>query len=285
MYKLTLKNEDDLTLDFNQVGGAFTITQIDGLSPAKATINTSPAALLDGEKFNSSKVNMRIINMAFAIETEAEKNRLWIYQVVRVKRPITLYYKSDLLDVFIEGYVQSCDISHFSRKQVATVSIVCPAPYFKSAQEVINELTSLISTFHFPFASTEEPELVMGYIDALTDVVIENLGAVECGLTFELYARDAISNPKIYNYDTNEFILLNFDMRAGDLITINTERGHKSVSLLRDGQNVNLFNCFDKDSTWLTLAPRGSVFVYEVGTGVISNLTVTIKHYNLFEGV
>lgn len=285
MYKLTLQNQDSKQLVFNQIGGPFTITQIEGLSPADATINTSQAALLDGEKFNSSKVNMRTINLAFAIETDAAANRLEVYSVIQVKKPITLYYQSDLLDVFIEGYVASCHISHFSKKQIATVSILCPFPYFKSAQQVVNELSAIQSMFHFPFASTEEPELVMGYIDPLTNVTIENVGAVECGLTFQLYARNAITNPKIYNYQTGEFIGLNISMQAGDLITIVTERGNKSVTLLRDGNTTNIFNSLMKNSTWLMVEPGGSVFVYEAETGLITNLLVSISHYDLYEGV
>ena len=110
MYELTLQNKNGKQLVFNQLGGPFTITEITGLSPASATINTSQAALLDGEKYNSSKVNMRIINMAFAIETNAEENRIKAYSVIQPKKPITMFYKSSLLDVFIEGYVESFDI-------------------------------------------------------------------------------------------------------------------------------------------------------------------------------
>lgn len=284
MYNLTLKNNNK-ELEFNKAGGPFTIKKIDGLSPAKATINTNKIALLDGEKYNSSKVNMRQMIIAFSIDTEAEKNRLLVYSVVRVSHSIEILYKSDLLDVFIEGHVESCSISHFAKKQIVTVSILCEFPYFKSAQEMINDLTSLVSLFHFPFASTATPELVMGYIDPMTSVVISNDGAVETGLIFELYARNTISDPKIYNYQTNEFMKLNFTMQAGDLITINTERGEKSVTLLREGVEQNIFNYWDKDNTWLMLHPEGSAFVYEISSGLISNLLVRIKHRNLYEGV
>ena len=56
MYKLILQNEDGLQLEFNNLGGSYNITNITGLSPAKATINTNQAALIDGAIFNSAKV-------------------------------------------------------------------------------------------------------------------------------------------------------------------------------------------------------------------------------------
>ena len=285
MYKLTLQNENGKQLVFNQLGGPFTITEITGLSPANATINTSQAGLLDGEKFNSSKVNMRSINLAFAIEKDAEANRIQAYSVIQTKKPITIYYQSSLLNVFIEGYVESFEISHFAQKQIGTVSILCPFPYFKGAQQVINELSATQDAFHFPFASTEEPELLFGYVDPTTNATIINSGAVECGLTFELYAAASISNPKIYNYQTGDFMELDIDMEAGDLITITTGKGNKTITLLREGEITNIFNSLAKGSTWLTLETGGSIFVYEVSSGSIANLFITILHYDLYEGV
>ena len=40
-----------------------------------------------------------------------------------------------------------------------------------------------------------------------------------------------------------------------------------------------------KDSTWLQLAPDGSVYVFTVDEGLASNLHIEIKHFDLYEGV
>lgn len=418
MYNLTLENDNGLQLEFNQVGGPYTIVQIEGLDPADATINTNTTALLDGATFNSSKVQMRTLNIAFVIEQNVEANRLAMYKVIQPKKPITIYYKSDLMDVFINGYVESLKVGHFDQKQTVTTSIICPFPYWKNAQEVINELSAIISMFHFPFASeggknllqtteasqsvgginftvnadgsinangtandytwsayvtqsltlppgnyilsgcpsggssttyrlqaftgspsaptltvndygegasftltdqstvlvrmlvkgtvdnltfypmvryatidddTWQPydfgEIVFGAIDYTTNAIIDNNGTVDTGLTFELYARGTIVNPKIFNYITQEFIGINFTFQAGDLVTINTQKGQKSITLLRGGIESNLFNSVMKNVTWLQLPSGGAAFVYTVESGLISNLSVTIKHYDLFEGV
>lgn len=284
MYELILENAAGDQLNFAQ-NSAFTVTDIEGLNPPDATINTSEIALIDGAKYNSAKLNMRTINIAFAIEYQAAQNRIAVYKVLKSKQYIKLYYNGQYRQVFIEGYIQSIDISYFAMKQIVTVTILCPSPYFREAQEIVNELLNIISSFHFPFASPANPSIVFGYISNDVGISIENDGDVDCGMIIELYARDAISNPKIFNYVTQDFFGLNYSMQLADLITIDTRQGQKSVTLLRGGVETNIFNYIMEDSTWLQLSANGDTFVYEVGTGATGDLAITFKHYNLYEGV
>lgn len=431
MFNMIFENKDGKQLTFG-AGSPYTIKEFQGLNPPKATINTNTTATLDGGKFNSSKLDMRNINVAFAIEEDAEKNRLAVYSVIQSKMPLRIYYKSDYLDVFIDGYVEEMDISYFAMKNIVTVNVLCPFPYLKGAQEIINELAAVRPKFHFPFYSAQSknvipfpyhrpsgyttngatftydnegvitvnkvagnatayfgvfstalypnaekflapstsyilsieledasdtscyvstqtgdiaalrhkatgkyevsfttPEtidslsvglyyiaaatetnakvklmirsaniesdtwqpptynekFIMGEVDTLASVSIPNDGSVVTGLTFELYAKNAVSNPKIIDYLTAEYMEININMQMGDLIIITTEQGNKTVTLLRDGVRTNIFNLLSKNSTWLQLDIGGGVYVYEVGTGTTIDLDVTIKHYDLYEGV
>lgn len=284
MFSLILenKNGDQLTFGMNS---PFTVSDISGLNPPDATINTSEVSLLDGAKYNSGKINMRQINIAFAIEYNAAANRIAVYKVLKSKQWIRLYYTGDQRDVYVDGYIQSIDISYFEMKQIVTCSILCPYPYLQQAQQIVDELKNIINSFHFPFSSTETPQIVFGYFSNDVGVTIENDGDVECGMIIELYARSAITNPKIFNYITQEYIGLNYSMQSADLITIDTRKGQKTVTLLRGGVQTNLFNYVMKGSTWLQLESQGSTFVYEVGSGSLGDLQVTFTHSNLFEGV
>ena len=284
MYELILENAAGDQLNFMQ-NSAFTVTEIQGLNPPAATINTSQVALMDGAKFNNSKLQMRTINIAFAIEVQAAKNRIEVYKVLKSKQYIKLMYKSQYRNVYIEGYISCIDISYGDMKQIVTCSILCPSPYLKGAQEVVNELKNIINAFHFPFASTASPELVFSHINNDIGITIENDGDVDCGMIIELYAYAALSNPKIFNYITRDFIGLTYDLQTADLITIDTRQGHKSVTLLRNAVETNLFNYVMPGSTWLQLDANGSTFVYEVGTGEAEELFVTFKHNDLYEGV
>lgn len=285
MYNFVLENAKGDRLNFNQLGGAFTITAIEGLNPPNATINTSEMALIDGAKFNSAKAEMRVLRVAFAIEVAAAENRLAVYRVLKPKQPVRAYYTSDTRDVYIDGYVQSVDVAHFDMKQVATVSILCPAPYFRAAQEVVNEMSQTVNQFHFPFSSPETPEILFGYVDSTISVEVANGGDVATGVIFELYAYAPITNPKIFDYVTKEYLGLNVAMQAGDLITVDTRQGHKTVTLLRNGAETNIFNSLMKGSSWLQLDFGSSIYTYEVATGSAASLNIQIRHFDAFEGV
>lgn len=285
MYKLTIENQAGNSLEFNQLGGVFTISEIDGLNPPDATINTSQIAMLDGEKFNSAKVGMRTLDIAFAIERDAERNRIAVFNVLKVKRPVTVYYVSEMRDVYIEGYVKSIDIGYFDQKQLCTVTILCPYPYWLAAQNIVNELSQIIGMFHFPFSSTVAPQLVFGYIDPVTSVYIENAGDLETGLIFQLYARAQVVNPKIYDYATQQYIGIDYTLQAADLVTINTNAGKKTITLLRDGVTYNIFNALMKNSTWLQLPANGGTYTFMVESGAATDLNVTINHNTIYEGV
>ncbi len=284
MFELILENKTGDQINFAQ-NSAFTITEIQGLNPPSATINTSQIALMDGAKFNSSKLNMRTINVAFAIEYAAAQNRIEVFKVLKSKQWIKLTYNGQYRQVWIEGYIGSIDISYFEMKQIVTCSILCPAPYFKGAQTIVNELQNIISAFHFPFSSTADPQIVFSYYSEDIGIEIENDGDVECGMVIELYARGAISDPTVYNYITQEFFGLDFDMEEADLITIDTRQGQKTVTLLRDGEESNLFYAVVQNSTWLQLPVNGGTFVFEVGSGSTADLSITFYHDNLYEGV
>jgi hypothetical protein len=285
MFKMIFENQNGTQLHFGE-GYPFTIIEFTGMNPPSATINTNESALVDGAKFNSSKLNMRHVQVAFVIEEDAAKNRLEVYKVLQSKRYLKIYYKSELLDVFLEGYVESCDVSHWAKKNVVTLSVLCPFPYLKVADEVISEFSSASSLFHFAFASpADPPQLVFGEIYDFVGARVENAGNVPCGLIFKLYATGYIGYPKVMDRNTGEFFQINISMIAGDQIIVDTTQGYRKVIRIRDGVEKNIFNNWDPDSTWLQLPVEGSTYVYGVASGSAEDLTVDIEHFDLFEGV
>lgn len=266
-------------------GGPFLLSDISGIDPPPGIINTSQAALLDGQTYNSSKLDMRQIIIAFAIQGPAANNRITIYTVLKSAQLVKLYYKGQQRDVYIEGYVQDINVSMMRQKQICTVQILCPQPYFMAAEQVVNDLTQIVKMFHFPFHSEATPEIIFGKLSNELGITIDNQGDLECGMIIELYASAAVENPTVFNYISQEFFGLVYTMQAADLITIDTRPGKKSVTLLRAGVTTNIFNYVEQGSTWLQLPANGGTFVYEVDSGSATNLTVTFKHTNLYEGV
>lgn len=273
----------DNEIEFNNQS-PFTIVSFDGLEPPDAIINTNEISMFDGTTLNSVKVGPRIVNLSFVIEYDVERNRIHAYNVFQLKKQIQFDFEEQHRHVTFEGIVQSINVGYFEMKQTFDVSLYCPFPYFKNAQEVINEVNKIQDMFHFPFHSTESEPIIFGAIDTFAQIIVHNQGDVSCGLQFELYARNTVINPKVYNYVTQEFIGVGYTMVTGDLITIATGRGEKKIMLLRDGKEYNLFNAKMRDITWLQLETGSSVFIHEADTGV-DNLVTTIRHTPLFGGV
>lgn len=282
MFEVTIENKRGNAISFYQ-NDKYAITSITGLGPPDANINTVNVGSFDGERFNSSKLTMRNIVMNIAILGDVETNRIALYKVFKSKEWIKFNYKNGLRNVFIEGYIESAPIDLFTQNQEIQISILCPDPYFKNAEEIIEDMNLIINTFYFPFA-IEDSGITFSKYDEILEKTIVNEGDVAEGITIELRAIGVVKNPKIFNRDTTEFFGLNITMQEGDLITVSTIKGAKTVYLLRNGENINIFNNIMKDITWLQLEPGDNVFTYEAETGT-EYLNILFRHTDNFEGV
>ena len=97
-------------------------------------------------------------------------------------------------------------------------------------------------------------------------------------------ALGALSNPSLFNVNTREYMKLNFDMQGGDVITIDTNYGNKSITLQRNGQETNIYRYMDVDSTFLQLDIGDNIFRYDADSG-LSNLEVTVYYAQKYLGV
>ena len=282
MYKISVTNDTGKTLNLTP-NGKFTITSISGLLPPSADINNSTAGNADGAVFNGARLRPRNIVITILPNFPVEKNRLSLYEVFRVKKLVTVHYKNASRDIQIEGYVESVIGELFAQSQTIQVSILCLDPYLKSAAEIVDDLSAIIDMFEFPF-STEDEGIVFSEIAQTNSVIITNNGEAEAGLIIKLRTTGTVKNPIIYDATNVTGFGLNFTMLASDEITIDTRRGKKSVTLLRDGETYNLINMIKDNPTWFSVAPGETVFTYSADTN-LNFLYVKFFHYDLYEGV
>lgn len=284
MFELILENKDGDRLIFDQQS-PFTVTEIQGLNPAPALVNTNEVALLDGARYNSAKLQMRQINVAFAIEIDPARNRLEVYKVLQPKHTVKLYYIGTFRQVWIEGYVTSVDITFWEMKQIVTCSILCPDPYLRDIQTSVNEGNTIQDMFQFPFESTATPQLVFGDITSDTDIIISNDGDVTTGMIITIIADGSAGAPTIYNVDTEESFHVGWNMSIGQVMIIDTRKGHKSATLVnRDSEVINMINYLGENSTWLQVPVGGATFGYTASIDV-NHMKVSIQVENLYEGV
>lgn len=282
MYSLIVENKYGERMELTG-NSAYVITDVDGLYPPEAVINTTRTAGMDGSVFNSSYVGDRQITITLAINGPAEENRLNLYRYFKAKYPVRIYYKNGARDVFIDGYVQKITAEYFAQKQTAQIVIDCPKCLFSAAEETVIQLSGVEEKFYFPF-STPSPGIPMSVIRPKVQKNITNGGDVETGVVITLNALGNVKNPKIYNVDTKDAMILNVDLLAGDEVTINTRMKEKSVRLLREGAETNLIGKLQPGSVWFQLAPGDNIFTYDADESP-EKLQCFFLIRNQFEGV
>lgn len=260
------------------------ITGISGLTPVNAEINSSRITGGDGSVFNSASVGARNIVLTLLPNQPVAANRQALYKVFAVKEKVTLKYSSPGRDIQIEGYVESVQADLFARRQQIQISILCMQPYFKSAEEIVNQLSTVEPAFEFPFETeVGSVGIVFSEIVLAKTAVISNAGDVPCGAIFRFVATGTVLNPVIRADNLTQFALA-IEMQAGDEIVIDTQRGSKSVTLTRQGVRQNIINKRRSNVTWFQLPVGETTFAFDAESG-LENLVLTIGHYNLYGGV
>ena len=258
------------------------VISVDGLAPAGATINTSTAGLSDGTFFNSSYTNQRNIVLTIVPDGDAESARLTLWKYFKPKHKTRLYFKTRTRDVYIDGYTEAVEGSPYSMKAAYSISIICPMPFFTDVNPSVYVQDYVTNAFAFPVNIPEEG-LVLGSIQA-NDVDAVNFGEEKTGLIVKIKANGEIVNPSIVNVTSREVFKLNIDLHDGDLVTIDSRRGSKSITLERDGFTYNILNDMSKDSTWLTVSQGQNMFRFSADYGE-NNITAEYIISTIYEGI
>ena len=281
-------------------GSGLLITEIEGLGPTKADINMTQLATADGGIFNSARVNSRniVIKARFTYANTIEEARLASYKFFPIKQPVTFHIETDNRIAETTGYVESNEPVIFSDECDMQVSILCESPYFLSVSEDGKKETTFAGIdflFEYPFENEDlhEPTLEFGNIVNKKENTVYYDGDAETGCIIQIHAVGEATNVTIYNVKTREIMALDSDklvqltgagLSYGDTITINTIKGQKSITLLRNGTTYNILNILGKDADWFQLAKGDNLFTFTADYGE-SNLQFKIFSQIVYEGV
>ena len=283
-FSLILENAAGDQIDMTATANQYMTYQIEGLSPPPGTISTSGYAGMDGSYLNNAFIEKRNVVIHFEMRgVGVETRRHQLYKVVKPSRYIKVYYRTAGIDVFTEGYVETCEVNNFEMLTTGQISILCPDIYWYSTESVMAYYSQITGAFTFPFPTESNPEpFVLGKYNSKNMMEIVNDGD-ETGFTLEMEAIADARSPTLYNADTDEYLQISGDILTGDIITVTTKTGNKTVTLDRGGVKTNIINRLVSGSTWLTLREGKNRF-YLRGTG-LPNLKVKIIHTNAYLGV
>lgn len=292
---------ESLTLELsNPWDIGIAITKIEGLGPVKADINSTKISSGDGARFNSARIGTRNIVFTFRLleAPTVEDSRQKTYKYFPIKTNVTLLFETDNRLCQITGYVESNKPNIFSEEEDTQISIICPNPYFISMDNGGMNTVWFFGdepVFKFPFSneSLTDPLIVFGNIKLRQEEIVPYDGDSEVGFTIKMHALGEVRQITIYNTKTRESMKIDTDIlneitgsgiTAGDEITISTIKGDKHITLLRNGEEINILNVLGKDVDWFQLAKGDNRFAYICEYGA-ENLEFNINYQTLYEGV
>ena len=287
MYQAKIENSSGNIMTLTGVEPIYQIISITGLNPPSAQINTTTIVGLDGAVFNSSKLQTRNLVLTVKINGNVEQNRLLLYSYFKTKDWCKFYYTNESLDVSIEGYVESVECDLFTNSEIAQISILCPYPYFKSLSEILTDSSKSIPQFYFPFSINIGEPVVISTLDESSGIAVYNSSESETGVTVQINVLDACSSIEIKNITTGDDFEINFSFLENDTVIINTNKGQKSIKLIRAGVISNIFSALQPGSVFFQLAPGVNNFEYLVDNSAANNdeITITFRYYNIYRGV
>lgn len=281
-YKLILENETGQQIDLSRTANQYMFSKIKGLNPPTGTVSTSSYAGMNGSYLNNAFIEKRNVVIPFEMRgIHIEEKRHELYRVVKPSRYIKIYYSTKNISVYAEGIVETCEMENFEKLTSGQISILCPDIYWYSTETQIAEYSRVRGAFHFVCPDNDEP-FPIGTYNTQDMMTINNSGD-EVGFTLEISGGSA-KNPTIYNALTGEYMQISDDIQKGDIITITTKTGNKTITLEREGVVTNIINRLVSGSTWLNLKAGENKFYVRASDG-LNNIKVRLIHRNAYLGV
>lgn len=287
---IVCKNKNGQSITFGTGGfSPFLLVDCEGIYSVENNVVTSDNTMTDGATYQGSTVKKRNIVLTVSYKEDYMRSRNKLYSLFTPKSPGTFVYMEDGEEREIEYYVEKIENDSAKRCRTATISLICPDPYFVAPEDIEVALANWEPQFTFAF-SIPTSGIEFGTKANEKMKTIENDSAADrIGLEIVIEAIGEVLNPKIYHIEKNEFVrigtdLTPFKMQMGDRVIITTGTNNKHIYLESDESLEEINGYLDLDSEFLQLVPGNNTFAYTADSGE-GYMTVTIKYRFKYLGV
>lgn len=267
--------------------------KISGIGAEDAGLVTTDPAMLNGSAFHGLFIKDREITLTMHIygkdRAEMYENRQKLISLLSSSRSENgavgrLEYSNDYITVWIPAIVrrgpQTTERVGNYNKSVQIV-FYCPDPFFRSPDPIINKIAYMGSGFEFPVE-----------IDSLTGIQFGSQGfeaamynAGDSPAPLKITIKGPSSAPKVKKAATGEYIEIKRELYAGDVLTIDTQPGARSVKIKRAGGTTeDAFGYIDPASTFFLLSPGSNEIRYLTGDAS-TTATILLEAYARYGGV
>lgn len=268
-------------------GRHFKLYEDIGLSGLTASVNYSESTA-DGSSYQNTKLEIRDFDIPFFILKEIIDS-WWIEQkrneAYKVFNPKLNPFRIDLTTKSGEEYYINANLegapsfpTGFENDnkdwQKGLLQFSANDPYLYKKDAVSVDIATWIGSFEFPLEIPEDG-IEMGYRSPSLIVNAFNDGQESTGMLIRFRALGTLTNPSLFNVNTREELKVNIVMQGGDIIEISTYSRRKTIKLIRNGVETNIFNNLDLSSKFLQLDIGDNLFRYNAEDG-LDNLEVSM---------
>lgn len=236
-------------------------TNAEGLTGLDVNITTVSGSGQDGESFVSANLAARSITIEGQIRTSPDANRRKLLSLLDPWSSGKLVYtQGDVTRYIPVNVARLPDIGRGVLPEFQ-IEFKAPNPFWRegSGAKQVADIAAWIANYEFPVDLTEEGiELCYRTQSLIANII--NTGAAATGMTIVFRATGSTSTPELVNVRTQEALVLDQDMIAGDVLTVSTGYAEKRAILTRAGVETNVFN--KVSGTWLQLAKGDNLLRY-----------------------
>lgn len=290
------------------LGEPLDITAVTGLESSEFEISTSQNALVDGETVDGKKIKARPIHIEARFRSNADnaKNRAEIIKFFNPKYTgkalIVLMGVSRNIEYELEGWTFKKQVNMDENLKIL-VDLKCPDPYMLNVDNFGQNMARVTPLFAFPWRVSGHNQVaaydavdagnshylrgcaIQGHIASYkvfkSDVLLLNDGDVPTGVQIRFKAsRGPVTNPKITNTMTGEFVRVRVAMEQGDELVIDTDEHHQIIEL----NGVNTYQKIDRHSVPFQLVVGDNYLVYDADSNY-TNMDVYLYYRPKYLGV
>jgi len=275
-------NNAECIFDYNFT--PFFLVSVDGVYSMKNAIQSSTNTMTDGSTYQGSTVSERSIEINAQYDRDYQRNRDFLFKVFQPKSAGTLIYEEGEEKREISYRVESLDVGEKGVVRDIAIALLCDNPYFSSSVNTVVLMSGTVSNFEFLHEFQEKGEELGTIKNEKIKIINNESTADKIGMTIYIRAIGAVVNPKILNVQTQEYIEVDCEMQAGDIITITTETNNKNILLTRGKETININAYIEDDSEFLQLSSGINTLQYSSAVGT-ENMYVEIKYKKRYLGV
>lgn len=263
------KNDDGEAITLTYDGG-YLISKPVGIDTVSVTISEAQGIGQTGTTIRSANVDSRPVTISGIIvgDSQPEKKE----RLMEVVRP-DLGGKLFCDDYYLEVHpTDTPTIEAKSRQAKFQFALLAPYPYWMKGENAYAALSGVEKRFKFPWNISRPYRF--GEVVTRQFITINNSGQLEVPFTVTFTALDAVTNPKIIDAKTNNYLLVKKSMVAGERLVVEITHDRVYVTSSVDGE---CRGALDIKSKFYRLRVGDNVIKPEADSGK-NNLSVSIDY-------